>query len=106
MVNPKQKPFNFRVAAVPREALPNIKLDDLVIKNIDPLTWVVCGFTLGAISPPIPSPSEMPIAEKLRLMKKKIIYTCVVERLLITPKRAKNTRALNIRQHQRCAKRE
>ncbi|KAF5478913.1 hypothetical protein F2P56_005435 [Juglans regia] len=94
MVNPKPSPFGFRGAAVPREALPNIKLDDLVVKDINPSTWAVCGFTPRAISPSFPSPAEMPIAEKFRL--------AFVERdSRLAPKRAKNAR-----QHQRRAERE
>ncbi|KAG7957621.1 hypothetical protein I3843_11G184900 [Carya illinoinensis] len=94
MVNPKPSPFGFRGAAVPREALPNIKLDDLVVKDINPSTWAVCGFTPRAIAPSFPSPAEMPIAEKFRL--------AFVERdSRLAPKRAKNAR-----QHQRRAERE
>ncbi|XP_042952309.1 uncharacterized protein LOC122289404 [Carya illinoinensis] len=92
-VNPKPSPFGLREAAVPREALPNITLDDPVVKDIDPSTWAVCGFTRKAVSPSL-SLAEMSVAEKFRL--------AFVERdTRLAPKRAKNAR-----QHQRRAEKE
>ncbi|KAE8125544.1 hypothetical protein FH972_020337 [Carpinus fangiana] len=94
MVNPKPSPFGFRGDAVPREVLPNITLDDPVVKDIDPTTWAVCGFNPKTLSPSLSSPPEMSVAEKFRL--------AFVERdTRLAPKRAKNAR-----QHQRRAERE
>ncbi|XP_062169365.1 uncharacterized protein LOC133875292 isoform X2 [Alnus glutinosa] len=96
MVNPKpSSPFCFRGDAVPREALPNITLDDPVVKDIDPTTWAVCGFNPKTLSSPsLSSRPELSVAEKFRL--------AFVERdTRLAPKRAKNAR-----QHQRRAERE
>lgn len=93
-VNPKSSPFGFRGAAVPREALQGITLDDHVVKDIDPKTWAVCGFNPKTVSTSLSSPTELSVAEKFRL--------AFVERdTRLAPKRAKNAR-----QHQRRAERE
>ncbi|KAL0000814.1 hypothetical protein SO802_014595 [Lithocarpus litseifolius] len=93
-VNPKSSPFGIRGAAVPREALQGITLDDHVVKDIDPKTWAVCGFNLKTVSTSLSSPTELSVAEKFRL--------AFVERdTRLAPKRAKNAR-----QHQRRAERE
>ncbi|KAL4619013.1 hypothetical protein ACB092_06G052300 [Castanea dentata] len=93
-VNPKSPPFGFRGAAVPREALQGITLDDHVVKDIDPKTWAVCGFNPKTVSTSLSSPTELSVAEKFRL--------AFVERdTRLAPKRAKNAR-----QHQRRAERE
>lgn len=93
-VNPKSSPFGFRGAAVPREALQGITLDDHVVKDIDPKTWAVCGFNPKTVSASLSSPTELSVAEKFRL--------AFVERdNRLAPKRAKNAR-----QHQRRAERE
>ncbi|KAH7546723.1 hypothetical protein FEM48_Zijuj01G0231800 [Ziziphus jujuba var. spinosa] len=93
IVNPKASPFGFRGNQVPREALPNIVLDDAVVKDIDPTTWAVCGY-VSRTTPSLSSPTELSMAEKFRL--------AFIERdTRLAPKRAKNAR-----QHQRRAERE
>ncbi|KAK9938535.1 hypothetical protein M0R45_015265 [Rubus argutus] len=94
IVNPKPSPFGFRGAQVPWEALPDIQLDDSIVKDIDPKTWVTWGFIPRAMPSPLSSPTELPMAEKFRL--------AFEERdTRLAPKRAKNAR-----QHQRRAARE
>uniref|UniRef100_A0A5B7C6W1 RNI-like superfamily protein n=1 Tax=Davidia involucrata TaxID=16924 RepID=A0A5B7C6W1_DAVIN len=94
IVNPKPSPFGYRGIEVPREALPNVALDDPVVKDVDPKTWAVSGFTIRATSISASSPTELPMAEKFRL--------AFVERdTRLAPKRAKNAR-----QQQRRAERE
>ncbi|KAF8391550.1 hypothetical protein HHK36_023856 [Tetracentron sinense] len=95
IVNPKPSPFGFRGVEVPREALPDIALDDLIVKDINPKTWAaVCGITPRPVVPSILSPTELPMAERFRL--------AFVERdTRLAPKRAKNAR-----QHQRRAERD
>ncbi|KDP39135.1 hypothetical protein JCGZ_00892 [Jatropha curcas] len=94
IVNPKPSPFGFRGIELPIEALADIALDDSVVKDIDPKTWAVCGFTPRPVAPSASSPSELSMAEKFRL--------AFVERdTRLAPKRAKNAR-----QHQRRAERE
>ncbi|XP_057441164.1 uncharacterized protein LOC130733106 [Lotus japonicus] len=94
VVNPKS-PFGFKGTQVPWEALPNITLDDGVVKDIDPGTWTKHGIAMRPIIPPSSSSStELSIAEKFRL--------AFVERdNRLAPKRAKNAR-----QHQRRAVRD
>lgn len=94
IVNPKPSPFGFRGTQVPWEALPDIQLDDSIVKDIDPKTWVTWGFIPRAMPSPLSSPTELPMAEKFRL--------AFEERdTRLAPKRAKNAR-----QHQRRAARE
>lgn len=94
-VNPKPSPFTLRGAQVPREAWPDIILDEPFVKDIDPETWAVSGFRPRKISAPLSSPtSELSVAEKFRL--------AFLERdNRLAPKRAKN-----VRQHQRRAEKE
>ncbi|KAI8011736.1 hypothetical protein LOK49_LG06G00467 [Camellia lanceoleosa] len=93
IVNPKPSPFGYRGVEVPREALPNIALDDPIVKDVDPKTWAVSGYSVRA-STSVTSATDLPIAEKFRL--------AFVERdTRLAPKRAKNAR-----QHQRRAERE
>ncbi|GKV38819.1 hypothetical protein SLEP1_g46687 [Rubroshorea leprosula] len=83
-VNPKRpKPslFGFKGTEVPREALPDIALDDPLVKDIDPKTWIDCRLTPRTISP---SPSNNTEGDKRSARK------C----------------AKNARQHQRRAERE
>ncbi|KAK3177456.1 hypothetical protein Dsin_033184 [Dipteronia sinensis] len=76
------------------EAFPDIKLDDPFVKDVDPQTWSVCGFTPKITSSSLVNSNELPIAERFRL--------AYVERdTRLAPKRAKNAR-----QHQRRAERE
>lgn len=94
VVNPKQCPLGFNDDHVPWEALQHITLDDAAVRDIDPRTWAVHGFTMKAASPSPASPTELSVAEKFRL--------AFVERdTRLAPKRAKNAR-----QHQRRAVRE
>ncbi|KAL5802460.1 hypothetical protein ACOSQ4_030765 [Xanthoceras sorbifolium] len=94
IVNPKPSPFGFRVSEVPREAFPDITLDDPFVKDVDPKSWAVSGFTPKLISPTLANPNQLPIAERFRL--------AYVERdTRLAPKRAKNAR-----QHQRRAEKE
>ncbi|KAL3851207.1 hypothetical protein ACJIZ3_013089 [Penstemon smallii] len=94
VVNPKPSPLGFRGAEVPQEALVQFVLDDTIVKDIDPKTWAVSGFTSRISLLPVSSSSELSIAEKFRL--------AFVERdTRLAPKRAKNAR-----QHQRRAERE
>lgn len=94
IVNPKPSPFGYRGVEVPREALPNIALDDPIVKDVDPKTWAVSGYSARASSTSVTSATDLPIAEKFRL--------AFVERdTRLAPKRAKNAR-----QHQRRAERE
>ncbi|XP_021906180.1 uncharacterized protein LOC110820871 isoform X2 [Carica papaya] len=94
IVNPKPSLFGFKGTEVPREALSDVALDDPFVKDIDPKTWLVCGFVPKAISKFPSSPNELSMAEKFRL--------AFVERdTRLAPKRAKNAR-----QHQRRAERE
>lgn len=94
IVNPKPSPFGFRGFEVPREAFPDITLDDPFVKDIDPSTWAVPRFAAMVISPSLLSPNELSMAEKFRL--------AFAERdTRLAPKRAKNAR-----QRQRRAERE
>ncbi|KAK6934461.1 hypothetical protein RJ641_034616 [Dillenia turbinata] len=92
VVNPKPTPFDLRGIPVPIEALPDRALDDPIVKDIDPKTWALCGFSTLPSS--VSSSTELSMAEKFRL--------AFVERdQRLAPKRAKNAR-----QHQRRAERE
>lgn len=92
-MNPKPSPFGFRGNQVPREAIPNIALDDAVVEDVDPRTWAVCG-SAARDTPSLSSSTELSMAEKFRL--------AFAERdTRLAPKRAKNAR-----QHQRRAGRE
>ncbi|OVA10534.1 hypothetical protein BVC80_8987g5 [Macleaya cordata] len=94
LVNPKPSPFGFRGVQVPYEALPDITLDDPVVKDIDPKTWAVCGIAPKIGVPSVSTGIELPMAERFRL--------AFVERdTRLAPKRAKNAR-----QHRRRAERE
>ncbi|KAK0599879.1 hypothetical protein LWI29_009393 [Acer saccharum] len=93
IVNPKPTPFGFRGFEVPWEEFPDIRLDDPFVKDVDPQTWAICGFTPKIASSSLVNPNELPIAERFRL--------AYVERDTLAPKRAKNAR-----QHQRCVERE
>ncbi|XP_039026824.1 uncharacterized protein LOC120160480 [Hibiscus syriacus] len=93
-VNPKPSLFGFKGTEVPREAFPDVALDDPIVKDIDPRTWSIYRSTAKAISQTLPSANELSIAEKFRL--------AFVERdTRLAPKRAKNAR-----QHQRRLERE
>lgn len=94
IVNPKPSPFGLRGTQVPYEALPDIQLDDSVVKDIDPKTWVTWGFLPREVPSPLVSPTELSMAERFRL--------AFEERdTKLAPKRAKNAR-----QHQRRAAKE
>lgn len=99
-VNPQPSPFGLNGVLVPREALPNIVLDDPIVEDIDPNTWA--GSEPATKMPATKmvthvfssNPRELSVAEKFRL--------AFVERdTRLAPKRAKNAR-----QHQRRAERE
>lgn len=93
IVNPKSSLFGHRGMEVPGEALFNVVLDELIVKDIDPKTWAVPGSALRTSSSGLSS-IELPIAERFRL--------AFVERdARLAPKRAKNAR-----QNQRRAERE
>lgn len=94
IVNPKPSPFGVKGVKVPVEALPNIGLDDPIVKDVDPSTWAVSGFIARPTAPSSPSSTELSIAEKFRL--------AFAERdSRLAPKRAKNAR-----QHLRRAEKE
>ncbi|PPD81598.1 hypothetical protein GOBAR_DD21455 [Gossypium barbadense] len=94
IVNPKPSLFGFKGTEVPREAFPDVALDDPIVEDIDPKTWSMCRSMPKAMSPSLSSANELSIAEKFRL--------AFVERdTRLAPKRAKNAR-----QHQRRAERE
>ncbi|XP_012460700.1 uncharacterized protein LOC105780751 [Gossypium raimondii] len=94
IVNPKPSLFCFKGTEVPREAFPDVALDDPIVEDIYPKTWSICRSMPKAISPSLSSANEVSIAEKFRL--------AFVERdTRLAPKRAKNAR-----QHQRRAERE
>ncbi|XP_050220568.1 uncharacterized protein LOC126670785 [Mercurialis annua] len=95
IVNPKPSPFGFRGIEVPIEALPDMALDDPIVKDLDSKTWATSGFTpKPAAAPSLSSPTELSVAEKFRL--------AFVERdTRLAPKRAKNAR-----QRQRRAEKE
>lgn len=93
IVNPKPSLFGHKGIDIPRHALPGIALDDFIVEEIDPNTWVVPGSRLKTTSPSLNS-VELPIAERFRL--------AFVERdARLAPKRAKNAR-----QRQRRAEQE
>ncbi|KAL0739035.1 hypothetical protein Bca4012_015245 [Brassica carinata] len=98
VVNPKPSFLTYSLHEVPREALPDVALDEPFVKDIDPETWVVRGVVILVKSPTtssvsLPS-SELSIAEKFRL--------AFAERdARLAPKRAKNAR-----QQQRRAERD
>lgn len=96
VVNPKSSPFGFKGTQVPREALQNITLDEVVVKDIDPRTWTVHVFAMQPISRSSSSSTEteLSVAEKFRLAFEERDNR-------LAPKRAKNAR-----QHQRRAVRE
>ncbi|KAA3467473.1 protein AMN1-like protein [Gossypium australe] len=94
IVNPKPSLFGLKGTEVPREAFPDVALDDPIVEDIDPKTWSICRSMPKAMSPSLSSANELSIAEKFRL--------AFVERdTRLAPKRAKNAR-----QHQRRAERE
>lgn len=95
VVNPKPSFLTYSLHEVPREALPDVALDEPFVKDIDPKTWVVRGVVQNLTSSPVTLTSnELPIAEKFRL--------AFAERdARLAPKRAKNAR-----QHQRRAERD
>eukprot|EP00257_Ricinus_communis_P028059 XP_025015473.1 uncharacterized protein LOC8279854 [Ricinus communis] len=94
IVNPKPSPFGFRGIEVPKEALPDMVLDDPIVKDIDPKTWATHGFAPKPVASSLSSSTELSMAEKFRL--------AFVERdTRLAPKRAKNAR-----QHQRRAEKE
>ncbi|KAL0443369.1 UNVERIFIED_CONTAM: hypothetical protein Slati_2059600 [Sesamum latifolium] len=95
VVNPKPSPLGFRASEAPQEAFSQFVLDDPIVKDIDPKTWVVSGFTTSRSALlPVTTPNELSMAEKFRL--------AFLERdTRLAPKRAKNAR-----QHQRRAERE
>ncbi|XP_043690296.1 uncharacterized protein LOC122641045 [Telopea speciosissima] len=96
VVNPKPSPFGLRGVEVPFGALPDIALDDPIVKDIDPRTWATCAVaptvTIPSVSVPneiFSRPNEISMAERFRL--------AFVERdARLAPKRAKN-----VRQHRR-----
>lgn len=93
VVNPKPSLLTYSVHGFPREALPDVALDEPFVKDIDPKTWVVSGVAQKKPTSSSLSFNELPIAEKFRL--------AFVERdARLAPKRAKNAR-----QHQRRAER-
>uniref|UniRef100_UPI001CB8BE75 F-box/LRR-repeat protein 2 n=1 Tax=Erigeron canadensis TaxID=72917 RepID=UPI001CB8BE75 len=93
IVNPKPSLFGHKGIDIPRHALAGVALDDFVVEDIDPKTWLVPGSRLKTTSPVLNS-IELPIAERFRL--------AFVERdARLAPKRAKNAR-----QRQRRAERE
>ncbi|XP_026404922.1 uncharacterized protein LOC113300007 [Papaver somniferum] len=68
LVNPMPSTrFGFRVLQVPYEALPDVTLDDHIIKDINPKAWEVGGVSSNAVARPPPNFNELPIAEKFRL---------------------------------------
>ncbi|AEE85280.1 hypothetical protein ISN45_At04g028430 [Arabidopsis thaliana x Arabidopsis arenosa] len=92
VVNPKPSLVAYRADEVPREALPDVALDEPFVKDIDPKTWVVTGVVQKPTS--FPLSNELSIAEKFRL--------AFAERdARMAPKRAKNAR-----QRQRRAERD
>lgn len=96
VVNPKTSPFGFSGTQVSWEALPDIQLDNSVVKDIDPKTWVTWGFIPRAMppSPLIAGPKELSLAEKFRLAFEERDTRYALKR------------AKNARQHQRRAARE
>lgn len=94
IVNPGSSHLGYRGLAVPREALPDITIDDPVVKDLDPRIWAVPGFRVRVVSSGDQCPSQVHIAERFRL--------AFEERdARLAPKRAKNAR-----QRQRRAQRE
>lgn len=93
ILNPKPSLFGHKGIDIPKGALSGIPLDDFVLEDIYPKTWVVPGSRVR-ITQPVLSSIELPIAERFRL--------AFVERdARMAPKRAKNAR-----QRQRRAARE
>lgn len=93
IVNPKPSLFGHKGIDIPKSALPGIPLDDFVVEDIDPKTWVVPGSRVRTTQSVFIS-NELSIAERFRL--------AFVERdARMAPKRAKNAR-----QRQRRAARE
>ncbi|CAN6914909.1 unnamed protein product [Brassica oleracea] len=96
VVNPKPSFLTYTLHEVPREALPDVALDEPFVKDIDPKTWVVRGVVKNPTTPllSLTSSGELSIAEKFRL--------AFAERdARLAPKRAKNAR-----QQQRRAERD
>ncbi|KAL8237748.1 hypothetical protein R6Q59_018829 [Mikania micrantha] len=84
IVNPKPSLFGHKGIDIPKSALPGVPLDDFVVEDIDPKTWVTPGSRLRTTQPVLSS-IELPIAERFRL--------AFVERdARMAPKRAKNAR--------------
>lgn len=93
IVNPKPSLFGHKGINIPKHALPGVSLDEFVVEDIDPNTWLVPGSRVRTTQPVLSS-IELPIAERFRL--------AFVERdARMAPKRAKNAR-----QRQRRAARE
>ncbi|KAF8082155.1 hypothetical protein N665_0845s0013 [Sinapis alba] len=95
VVNPKPSFLTYSLHEVPREALPDVALDEPFVKDIDPKTWVVRGVVKSPTTSSLSmTSSDLSIAEKFRL--------AFAERdARLAPKRAKNAR-----QQQRRAERD
>lgn len=98
VVNPKPSFLTYSLHEVPREALPDVALDEPFVKDIDPKTWFLRGVVKSSPttshSLSVTSDRELSIAEKFRL--------AFAERdARLAPKRAKNAR-----QQQRRAERD
>lgn len=101
MVNPRPSLFGYRGTEVPREALSDVILDDLFVKDVDPKTWEIgrlrprkASLTPMTLSSTPSESAELSVAEKFRL--------AFMERdARMAPKRAKNAR-----QRQRRAERD
>lgn len=95
VVNPKPSFLSYSLHEVPREALPDVALDEPFVKDIDPKTWAVRGVVQNPTTSSLSLTSnELSIAEKFRL--------AFAERdARLAPKRAKNAR-----QQQRRAERD
>ncbi|XP_024004497.1 uncharacterized protein LOC112081881 [Eutrema salsugineum] len=68
VVNPKPSFLTYSLHEAPREALPDVALDDAFVKDIDPATWLVRGVLQNPASASLSlNSNELPIAEKFRL---------------------------------------
>ncbi|RVW99572.1 hypothetical protein CK203_021498 [Vitis vinifera] len=67
IVNPKPSPFGFRGVKVPVEALPNVALDEPIVKDIDPRTWAVSGLQQDQQLRQVPAPQSCPLLKNLDL---------------------------------------
>uniref|UniRef100_A0A7N0VA50 RNI-like superfamily protein n=1 Tax=Kalanchoe fedtschenkoi TaxID=63787 RepID=A0A7N0VA50_KALFE len=84
-VNPKPSSSFCKEICFPKQVLPDVALDEFVVEDVDPRTWLICGYVPKAEPCTTSDRNELSVAEKFRL--------AFAERdARLAPKRAKNAR--------------